>query len=67
MDNRHYLEAMKSSVSRNGRLERIAFAITNKRLQQSIENYEERYWKVEGEVFQVDRYLCQKMIFVRNG
>lgn len=47
---RHYLEVMKSPVVKNGRLERLAYAITTSRLNTLVESLEERDWKVEGEV-----------------
>lgn len=66
MKERHYLENMKSPYKKNGRLERLAYAGSKQKLNSLIDSLEERNWKVEGEIYTVDRYLCQKMIFVRE-
>lgn len=65
--NLHPLERMKGSVLKNGRLERIVYAITKSKLNSLVDAFEERDWVIVGEVYKVERYLCQKMIFIKNN
>ncbi|MER2169009.1 MAG: hypothetical protein ABS938_00080 [Psychrobacillus psychrodurans] len=64
--NLHPLERMKGSVIKNGRLERIVYALTKTKLNSLVEEFEERNWVCFGEVYMVERYICQKMAFIRN-